>query len=198
VSLPIHPRTVITDALVAKLRNPAVQGGELPTDVGENVEHNWPPPVMPDDLPKIILWDDQEPIEGEIRQDVPRRMLEVHVAIMTKGNTKKAINQYLDSVSLQVERAILADKKLKDDNGWAWAKDIKLVLGAAKAIGKDKSRRRIGTLGMIFEVEYGFVEDVTGQLDKFLTFHGEIILDPYLHPDADRVDAEAEVEYKDW
>jgi hypothetical protein len=125
-------------------------------------------------------------------------MLEVHVAIMTKGNTKQEINQYLDSVSLQVERAILADKKLKDDNDWAWAKDIKLTLAAAKAIAKDKSRRRVGTLVMIFEVEYGFIDDQTPTLDKFLTFHGEIILDPYLHPDADRVDAEADVEYEDW
>ena len=198
MSPPIHPRTAITLALVAKLRNPAKEGDPFPTQAGENVELNWPLVVKANDLPKVIVWAEPEEIEGEVYQDMPLRVLRVSVGVLATGDTVGEIDQLLDSIALEVERAVLADRRLKDDTGKAWVKDIKLSMGADKHIGLDKSKRMMGSLGIHFRVEYYFEFDNTAQLDKFLQFRGELILEPYLHPDPGEVDANADVDYLLW
>ncbi|MFH2126559.1 MAG: hypothetical protein ABIK12_08575, partial [Pseudomonadota bacterium] len=130
MSGPIHPRTVITRALVAKLRNPPADGEPYPTQVGANVHHAWPLPVMPHNLPVIILWAEPENVEGEVHQGVPLRVLDVNIGIAATGKDTDTIDELLDSIALEVERAVLADRHLRDDNGWAWARDIKLTVAA--------------------------------------------------------------------
>ena len=188
----LHPGTVIALAIKAKLANPPGEDEPYPTDVEGKVGYCGALPMEPDELPALLVIDGDERSEGE-SMHLPQRVLPISVVCIGHGRNEAELMQSLASLAWQVEKLVMADPKLKDDSGWAWASDIEYQ-GLDKEYPDRSGRDFVCIMTVKFDVHYQVHYGVDeSDLADFLHFHGEYVLQPYLHPGADEFDAKDDV-----
>lgn len=169
-----HPRTLIRQAIVERLKASRVVDGETlyATPAGQRV---YPGRILPSHvelLPALLVYDDKERSEGEYYQDVDKRVLTLTVEAQVEAETAEDLDLLLDVLALAVERVVLADpyqSGLAQDSRYSATEKTRDADGA----------RPFGWLWLDFEIEYAMPSrDETGSIDDFLLFHADYDLAP--------------------
>lgn len=176
-----HPSNIIAKAIQAKLKSS--------TDAGDEVYLGVEFPAVDESsttggLPALLVRAGSEDIQGQKPQGTWTRILTLEVESLASADDAADLENALARLALQVERIVLADNRLKDDSGWAWARDINPA-GLSKQYGETtEGGRLVCWQTQSFNIEYAFDEEAEpGSLDDFLHFHGQYVLQPDVHPD---------------
>ena len=108
-----HPRTLIRRSIQDRLKQATVTGETttFPTPAGDRVYAPFDKPVPPAPEPFLILvYTDEETVQGELCQDEPKRVLTVAIECRAWAKTEEALDDLLDEMELAAYYVVMNDR----------------------------------------------------------------------------------------